>query len=123
MRTFRALIALLMLLCLVPPLSLLAAALIARGTQCELDLPPMTPLPCAIFGGDFGDVLFTLVQFGWHAIETIPILAALFVGWLIVEAARAASRPATPRPKVVAAARELRQPPAAAASRNRVRGS
>ncbi len=45
MRAFRTLTILLMLLCLVPPLSLLAAGLIARWAGCELDLPPNTPFP------------------------------------------------------------------------------
>ena len=71
MRAFRTLIILLMLLCLVPPLGLLVAGLIARWAGCELDLPPNTPLPCTILGGDYGNVLFALAEFGWYAVETI----------------------------------------------------
>jgi hypothetical protein len=135
MRAFRILIILCMLLCLVPPLSLLAAGLIARWAGCELDLPPNTPLPCAILGGDYGNVLFALAEFGWYAVGTIPAFVALLAGWLIVEIVRAMGRPRKPRqPPAPFFSRKLRhtpapaasrnrQPPAPAASRNRARGS
>jgi hypothetical protein len=124
MRAFRTLTILLMLLCLVPPLSLLAAGLIARWAGCELDLPPNTPLPCTILGGDYGNVLFALADFGWYAVGTIPAFVALLAGWLIVEIVRAMGRPRKPRqPATPSFSRKLRQPPAPAASRNRARGS
>jgi hypothetical protein len=135
MRAFRTLIILCMLLCLVPPLSLLAAGLIARWAGCELDLPPNTPLPCMILGGDYGNVLFALADFGWYAVATIPAFVALLAGWLIVEIVRAVGRPRKPRqPPVPSFSRKLRHtptpaasrnrhPPAPAASRNRARGS
>ena len=122
MRAFRTLIILLMLLCLVPPLSLLAAGLIARWAGCGLDLPPNTPLPCTILGGDYGNVLFALADFGWYAVGTIPAFVVLLAGWIIVEIVRAVGRPHKPRP-AASASRKMRQPPAPAASRNRVRGS
>ncbi len=131
MRIFRTFIVLGLLLCLVPALSLLAAGLIARWAGCELDLPPNTPLPCAILGGDYGDVLFALAEFGWYAVGTLPAFVALLAGWLVVEIVRAMGRPRkTPRqPQQFSASRRLRQPPASrqpqapAASRNRARGS
>jgi hypothetical protein len=135
MRAFRTLIIVCVLLCLVPPLSLLAAGLIARWAGCELDLPPNTPLPCMILGGDYGNVLFALADFGWYAVETIPAFLALLAGWLIVEIVRAMGRPRKPRqPPAPSFSRKLRHtpapaasrsrhPPAPAASRNRARGS
>ena len=124
MRAFRTLIILLMLLCLVPLLSLLAAGLIARWAGCELDLPPNTPLPCTILGGDYGNVLFALAEFGWYAVGTIPAFVALLAGWLIVEIVRAAGRPRKQRQHPAPSfSRKMRQPPAPAASRNRARGS
>ena len=120
MRAFRTLISVCVLLCLVPPLSLLAAGLIARWAGCELDLPPNTPLPCMILGGDYGNVLFALADFGWYAVETIPALLALLAGWLIVEIVRAMGRPRKPRqPPAPSFSRKLRHTPAPAASRNR----
>jgi hypothetical protein len=135
MRAFRTLIILGMLLCLVPPLSLLAAGLIARWAGCELDLPPNTPLPCSILGGDYGNVLFALAEFGWYAVGTIPAFIALLAAWPIVEIVRAMGRSRKPRqPPAPSFSRKLRhspapatprnrQPPAPAASRNRARGS
>ena len=135
MRAFRTLIIVMMLLCLVPLLSLLAAGLIARWAGCELDLPPNTPLPCAILGSDYGNVLFALAEFGWYAVGTIPAFVALLAGWLIVEIVRAAGGPRKPRqPPAPSFSRKLRHtpaptasrnrhPPAPAASRNRARGS
>lgn len=132
MRAFRTLIILFMLLCLVPPLSLLAAGLIARWAGCELDLPPNIPLPCTILGGDYGNVLFALAEFGWYAVGTIPAFMALLAGWITVEFVRAMGRsrskpslPPTPSysRKLRQPPSKLRQPPAPAASRNRARGS
>jgi hypothetical protein len=130
MRAFRTLIILTMLLCLVPPLSLLAAGLLARWAGCDLDLPPVTPLPCTILGGDYGNVLFALAHFGWYAVETIPAFGALLAAWIIVEIIHAMGRsrktrqPAAPSfSRKLPYSQKLRQPPAPAASRNRARGS
>ncbi len=124
MRIFRTFVVLTLLACLVPALSLLAAGLMARWAGCELDLPPNTPLPCTILGGDYGNVLFALADFGWYAVGTLPAFVALLAGWLIVEIVRMTGRPRKPRkPVPLAASRRLRQPPAPAASRNRARGS
>jgi hypothetical protein len=106
MRAFRILIVFLLLLCLLPPLSLLAATLIARWARCELD--QNAPVQCTMFGGDYGGLLYAVEDFGYFAVETIPAFVALLAGWLIVEIVRAMGR---------------RKPQAPAASRKRVRGS
>lgn len=110
MRFFRMLIGVLILACLVPPLALLAAALIARGAGCDID--PDTPVRCVILGGDYGDILYAMGHFGWHAVETLPVLAALLVAWMLIEIVRALGRPRK---------QPARQTPAS--SRNRERGS
>ena len=127
MRAFRLLIILLLLLCLVPPLSLLMAGLIARWASCQLD--PNTPVPCAILGGDYGGVLFAIADFGYYAVETIPAFIALLAGWLIVEGVRRIGRPRKParpplaRPVVPFPKGQRPQSQAPAASRKRARGS
>ena len=65
MRFIRMLVGLLILLCLVPPLVLVAAALIGRWTGCEVD--PDAPHACRLLGGDYGDYLYSLVRFGDNA--------------------------------------------------------
>jgi len=110
MRFFRMLVSLLILLCLVPPLVLLAAAFLARSMGCELD--PDAPAACQILGGDYGDILYAMAHFGWYAVETIPILAALLVSWALIEIVRALGR-----------RRNRASPQTPASSRNRERGS
>jgi hypothetical protein len=109
MRIFRTLMVLLILICLTPPLVLLAAGLIARWSGCGLD--PETPLTCKILGGDYGDILHGMARFGWHTVETIPALAALLISWVLIEVVRAMRGPAKP----------AAQTPTN--SRNRARGS
>jgi hypothetical protein len=110
MRAFRMLTGLLILACLAPPLVLLAATLIARGAGCDID--PDVPVRCEILGGDYGDILYAMGHFGWYAVETLPILAALLVTWMLIEIVRALGRPRK---------QPVRQAPAS--SRNRDRGS
>ncbi|MBI4725175.1 MAG: hypothetical protein HY765_09410 [Rhodomicrobium sp.] len=110
MRAFRMLAVLLILLCLVPPLSLLTATLIARSAGCGID--PDTPVTCQILGGDYGDILYQLTHFGWYAVETLPILGALLLSWLLIEIIRVMNRPRKPV-----------KPQTLANSRNRARGS
>ncbi|MFZ1108201.1 MAG: hypothetical protein WAN43_07635 [Rhodomicrobium sp.] len=112
MRALRTLIIVVLLLCLVPPASLLAATLIARWAKCELD--PNAPVACTAFGSDIGDILFKVADFGFYAVETIPTFVALLAGWIVIEIVRAMGRPKKkPQSK--------RQTPAP--SRNRARGS
>jgi uncharacterized membrane protein len=110
MRFFRMLMGLLILACLVPPLVLLAATLIARGAGCDID--PDVPVQCGILGGNYGDILYAMGHFGWYAVETLPILAALLAVWLLIETVRALGRPRK---------QSARQTPAS--SRKRERGS
>ncbi len=122
MRFFRTLIILLLLLCLVPPLSLIAAGLIARWAGCGLD--PNTPVTCTVLGSDYGGFLFALVDFGYYAVETIPAAVALLAAWVTVEIVRRLGRgKKEPAPKGLAGARKGRAPQTPAASRNRARGS
>lgn len=111
MRAFRMFWGLLILLCLVPPLVLLAAALIARWLGCEID--PDSPVKCTVLGGDYGDGLYALTHFGWYSVETLPLLAVLLVSWVLIEIIRATGRPRKPS--------RMRQTPAS--SLNRERGS
>jgi hypothetical protein len=112
MRALRTLIIFVLLLCLVPPASLLAVTLIARWAKCELD--PNAPVTCTVFGSDIGDFLFKVADFGYYAVETIPTFIALLAGWIVIEIVRAVGRPRKPP-------QTKRQAPAA--SRNRARGS
>ena len=110
MRIFRMLAGLLVLLCLVPPLVLSMAVLLGRWSGCELD--PDVPYSCQMPGGDYGGMLQALTHFGYYAVGTLPISAALLIGWLVTE--------------IVEAAGGRKKPPAPqtpASSRNRKRGS
>ncbi len=111
MRFFRMLAGLLILLCLIPPLVLVAAALIGRWTGCEVD--PDAPHVCRLLGGDYGDILYSLVHFGDNAGAAIVALAALLVSWALIEIVGYVGRTPVKKP--------ARQTPAS--SRNRERGS
>jgi hypothetical protein len=94
MRNFRTLMAALILLCLTPPFVLLMAGLIARWCGCEID--PDTSVSCPILGGNYGDILYSMANFGWLAVAALPVLAALVISWLLVEIVLATGRPAKP---------------------------
>jgi hypothetical protein len=110
MRLFRMIFLLLVLLCLVPPLVLLTASLVARWTGCDID--PDAQITCKVLGGDYGNVLYWMTHFGWNAVWTLPVLAAVLVCWIAGETLRTLGRPRKPA---------IRQTPAS--SRNRARGS
>ncbi len=116
MRAFRILIIVLLLLCLIPPGSLLAVTLIARWARCELDQG--APMTCTVFGSDIGDFLFKAEDFGYYAIETLPTFVALLAVWIVVEIVRGLGQPRKPAPSK---SKTQRQAPAG--SRNRARGS
>jgi hypothetical protein len=111
MRFIRMLAGLLILLCLVPPLVLVAAALIGRWIGCEVD--PDAPHACRLLGGDYGDILYSLVRFGDNAGAAIAVLMAVLVSWALIEIAGSVGR--SPRKKPA--------PQTPASSRNRERGS
>jgi hypothetical protein len=110
MRIFRMLAGLLIFLSVIPPLVLVAAALIGRWTGCDVD--PDAPHACQLIGGDYGDILYALAHFGENAGAAILVLAAVLTGWALLEIAHwMGSTPKKP----------ARQTPAN--SRNRKRGS
>lgn len=111
MRFFRKLASLFILLCLVPPAVLLAAAFIGRWTGCEVD--PDAPHMCQLLGGDYGDILYALANFGSNAGAAILTLGALLVSWVLIEIVR----------PVGGRSRKTPAPQTPASSRNRVRGS
>lgn len=111
MRFFRMLAILLIMLCLVPPLVLLAAVLIGRWTGCEVD--PDAPHACRILGGDYGDILYALANFGANTGAAILALGALLISWLLIEIVRSIGSGPRKRPA----------PQTPASSRNRERGS
>jgi uncharacterized membrane protein len=96
MRALRMLLGLVALACLVPPLSLLLASLLARWAGCDID--PDAPVTCHILGGDYGDILYGLTHFGWYAIFTLPILAAVLVAWILIEIVRSIGKPRSAAP-------------------------
>jgi len=127
MRTFRVVMGLLLLFCLVPIMALIGAGAAARSVGCELD--PGQPLPCVVLGGDYGAELFSLLNFGMHTVEAVAVLGALIVCWIIVEIVAAIGRaPRNPKPSQERDARasrrfSAREPQAPVASRKRSRGS
>ncbi|WP_127077453.1 hypothetical protein [Rhodomicrobium lacus] len=129
MRAFRLLMLLFVFLCLVPILALVGAGAAARVAGCDLD--PGQPLPCPVAGGDYGDELFSVLNFGMHTVEAIAVLGALIAVWVIVEIVAAIGRtPRGPRPSEQdrdskASPRRWRKGAAQtpAASRKRARGS
>jgi hypothetical protein len=92
MRIFRTIIVLLISFCLTPPCVLLAAGLIARWSGCAINSD--APEACPALWGDFGPILYSMVDFGWLTVETVPILGALIISWLVIEIFRPAAGPA-----------------------------
>jgi hypothetical protein len=111
MRLFRKLMGVLIPLCLVPPLVLVAAALIGRWTGCRAD--PDAVHACQMIGGDYGGILFSMMRFGQNTGASLLILAALLVSWLLIEIMRA----------IGGAPRKTPAAQTPASSRNRERGS
>lgn len=111
MRFIRMLGGLLILLCLIPPLVLVTAALIGRWTGCEVD--PDAPHACQLLGGDFGDLLYSLAHFGDNTGAAILALVALLVSWALIEIVGVAGRSPSKKPA----------PQTPASSRNRERAS
>jgi hypothetical protein len=109
MRIFRMLAGLLILLCLVPPLVLVATVLTGRWTGCEAD--PDVPHACQMIGGDYGGILHAMAHFGQNAGAAILLIAAVLVSWPLLETGHWLGAPKKPK----------RQTPAN--SRNRRRGS
>ena len=73
------------------------AASLARWADCGLD--PEAPLKCQALGGDYGDVLYAIEHFGYYAVATLPMAAALLISWIVIEIVFGPSRgkPAQPQ--------------------------
>lgn len=83
MRIFRALMALALLVCLSPLLSMAAADIIGNLYGCNVDLTG--PHPCVVGGRDIGQTLLTLGMMGYFLMATLPIAAGVACVWVIVE--------------------------------------
>ncbi len=105
MRFFRKLAGFLVLICLVPALALLAAASLARWAECGLD--PETPLKCPALGGDYGDILYSIEHFGYYAVATLPMAAALLISWIAIEIAFGLGRGKPAQPQTPASSRNF----------------
>lgn len=86
MRVLRILAVTVILLCLAPLASLIAADLIATIYGCTIDLA--SKQPCVVDGTDIGGTLMALGMMGWFLMTTLPVLLATLVLWIIVEIAR-----------------------------------
>lgn len=86
MRVFRALMAILLLLCLLPLISMAVAEAVAQIYGCKLDLAAVHP--CLVGGKDIGETLLTLGMMGWFLFATMPGVLAVVVVWIVVEIIR-----------------------------------
>ena len=83
MRAFRAVMAILLFICLLPLMSMAAAEFIAQVNGCKLDLTGAHP--CVVGGRDIGHDLLTLGMMGYFLFATMPAVAAIVVLWVLVE--------------------------------------
>ncbi len=83
MRAFRALMAVLLFLCLLPLMSMAVAEFIAQLYGCKLDLASVHP--CIVGGRDIGQDLLTLGMMGYFLFATMPGVVAIIAIWIIVE--------------------------------------
>jgi len=86
MRAFRALMAVLLFLCLLPMMSMAVAEFIAQLYGCKLDLASVHP--CIVGGSDIGETLLTLGMMGYFLFATMPGVVAIVVVWVIIELIR-----------------------------------
>jgi hypothetical protein len=83
MRAFRALMAVLLLICLLPLMSMAVAEFIAQVYGCKLDLAAAHP--CIVGGRDIGHDLLTLGMMGYFLFVTMPAVVAVIAVWVVVE--------------------------------------
>jgi len=83
MRVFRALMAVALLVCLAPLLSMAAAEFIAQIYGCKVDLTAAHP--CMVNGRDIGHTLLTLGMMGYFLFATMPAVVGIVVAWVLVE--------------------------------------
>ena len=83
MRAFRAVMAILLFICLLPLMSMAVAEFIAQVNGCKLDLTGAHP--CIVGGRDIGHDLLTLGMMGYFLFATMPAVAGIVVLWALVE--------------------------------------
>jgi hypothetical protein len=98
MRFIRMLAGLLVVLCVTPPLALVAAILIGRWTGCEAD--PETAHACHLIGGDYGGILYAVAHFGENAGAALLAMAAVLISWMLLEILHWAGKPPEPKKPV-----------------------
>lgn len=86
MRTFRWVMAVLLLLCVVPVLCTLTADLIATVLGCELDL--VAARECIVGGRDIGHALLVFGMLGYGQFFTTPIFILAATVWIVTEVVR-----------------------------------
>jgi len=83
MRVFRALMAVLLFVCLLPLMSMAVAEFIAQVYGCKLDLAAAHP--CVVGGRDIGHDLLTLGMMGYFLFVTMPAVVGVIGVWVVVE--------------------------------------
>jgi hypothetical protein len=83
MRAFRAVMAVLLLVCLAPLMSMAVAEFIAQVNGCKLDLAAVHP--CVVGGRDIGHALLTLGMMGYFLFATMPAVFAIVIAWVLIE--------------------------------------
>jgi|SoiMethySBSTD1v2_1073268.scaffolds.fasta_scaffold1975459_2 hypothetical protein len=84
MRAFRAVMAILLFICLLPLMGMAVAEFIAQVNGCNLDLTGAHP--CIVGGQDRGHDLLTLAMAsGYLLFVTMPGVAGIVVLWVLVE--------------------------------------
>jgi hypothetical protein len=86
MRAFRILMSILVLACLAPLFSMLAAQAAAFIYGCDLSLAATQP--CMAHGTDIGQTLLTMGMMGWFLMTTLPVMLGVVILWIIVEIVR-----------------------------------
>ena len=82
MRIAYIVLSVLLLLCLLPVLSTLAAGLIAAAAGCPLDEGSVHG--CIILGADWGGTLYTAAMMGWFGLITLPFAAAFALALVLL---------------------------------------
>ena len=83
MRLFRIVMALVLVACALPFLSVLLAGAVASLGGCDVDEGSVHP--CRIAGHDVGEALYAMFVSGWLGLLTLPVLIGAVVLWIVVE--------------------------------------
>jgi hypothetical protein len=83
MRAFRAVMAVLLLIGLLPLIGMAAAEFIAQINGCKLDMAGAHP--CIVGGSDIGHGLLTLTYMGYFLFLSMPAVVGIVVLWVLVE--------------------------------------